>query len=152
MQNLAVQGRLSFDETAEFQNTTTRRCIECNAPLTYHRKDAIYCSNYCRRKAWKRTHLEKRKSELDDAFYAFHEANPHVYRMLVQMARKLKSRGIEHYSIRKLWHVMEWEYIFKVSPNSDFRLNNNYTSRYARLIMEQEPDLDGFFEVRERKP
>jgi hypothetical protein len=30
----------------------------------------------------------------------------------------------------------------------DFKLNNNYHSRYARLIMEREPGLDGFFETR----
>jgi len=126
----------------------------CEKYLTYAqlKRGATYCSAHCRRVAWEENKGAKRQSELDDAFYDFHEANPHVYRMLVAMARRLKARGIDHYSIRKLWHVMEWEYIFKVSANSDFKLNNNYTSRYARLIMEQEPDLDGFFEVRERKP
>jgi hypothetical protein len=31
----------------------------------------------------------------------------------------------------------------------DFKLNNDFTSRYARLLMQSEPELDGFFEVRE---
>jgi len=30
-----------------------------------------------------------------------------------------------------------------------WKLNNNYTSRYARLVMDECPDLDGFFNTRE---
>ena len=33
--------------------------------------------------------------------------------------------------------------------HSGFKLNNNYRSRYARLIMEQEADLEGVFQIRE---
>jgi hypothetical protein len=32
-----------------------------------------------------------------------------------------------------------------------WKLNNNYTAHYARLVMNQEPDLAGFFETRQRK-
>ena len=34
------------------------------------------------------------------------------------------------------------------SKPTEFKLNNDFTSRYARLIMQQEPDLEDFFEVR----
>ncbi|MCP4448536.1 MAG: hypothetical protein GY811_24845 [Myxococcales bacterium] len=32
----------------------------------------------------------------------------------------------------------------------DFKLNNSYTSRYARLIVDREPDLADLFELRGR--
>ena len=35
------------------------------------------------------------------------------------------------------------------SPAGAFKLNNNFTAHYARLLMAQEPDLEGFFETRE---
>lgn len=34
----------------------------------------------------------------------------------------------------------------------DYSLNNSYRAFYARLIMRNAPDLDGFFEVRAQKP
>ena len=34
------------------------------------------------------------------------------------------------------------------SDTSGFKLNDHYTSRYARLIMEREPDLRGIFRTR----
>ena len=33
-------------------------------------------------------------------------------------------------------------------PASEFKLNNNYRSFYSRLLMEQEPELAGYFETR----
>jgi len=44
--------------------------------------------------------------------------------------------------------VLRWERAMKTTDQTEWKLNNNYTSRYARLIMEQEPDLEGFFVTR----
>ena len=35
------------------------------------------------------------------------------------------------------------------NKSTEWKINNNFAPHYARLIMEQEPDLKGFFEVRE---
>jgi len=37
-------------------------------------------------------------------------------------------------------------------PDDDeiYRLNNNYTALYARLLMDNEPELAGLFEIRQR--
>lgn len=49
-----------------------------------------------------------------------------------------------------VWERARWEFVMGTDDqSSDFKLNNNYHSRYARLIMEQEDDLDGFFDLRE---
>jgi hypothetical protein len=34
------------------------------------------------------------------------------------------------------------------TTDTDYKLNNNYCSYYARLIMHREQDLDGIFEIR----
>jgi hypothetical protein len=83
-------------------------------------------------------------------FALFHEANPHVYDRLVRLARGWKRRRPgQHVGMKMLFEVLRWQVAMETSdPSSDFKLNNNYTALYARLIMDREPDLDGLFETR----
>ena len=83
------------------------------------------------------------------AFERFNVDNPRVYRLLVGFARQLKARGYEHGGIKMLWERMRWEFALERDPLEPFKLSNNYHSRYARRIMEQESDLAGFFRTRE---
>lgn len=79
----------------------------------------------------------------------FHLANPGVYELLVGYARQVREAGHLRTSMGLLWNRLRWEEMVKVDdPASAFKLNENYKSFYARLIMEQEPDLDGLFETR----
>lgn len=82
------------------------------------------------------------------AFQAFHAENPHVYAALVELARAAKEKGAAEIGIGMLWEVLRWRLFFETT-DANFKLNNNHRSRYARLIMAQEPDLAGIFEVRE---
>lgn len=87
-------------------------------------------------------------------FHAYHKANPHVYRTLVTMCRKWRSRhGREaKLSIKTLFEVMRWEFNMSIKPGAEpWKLNNDFTSHYARLIMDCNPDLEGIFELREQK-
>jgi hypothetical protein len=87
-----------------------------------------------------------------EAFRQFHAENPHIYAQLERLAFKLRNRGVEKWGIKALWEVLRYELAIATnSPVSTFRLNNNYTAYYARLLMERNPeDLAGFFETRER--
>lgn len=84
----------------------------------------------------------------DAQFLTFHEANPHVYRALVAMARQLKAEGHRQYSIKGLYEALRFKWSLR-TRGEPVKLNNNHTSRYARLIMAMEPDLRGFFSTRE---
>lgn len=87
---------------------------------------------------------------IQESFSEFHEANPWVYRDLVKLARDLKNRGRKKIGIGMLFEVLRWNWqMTTADPNSDFKLNNNYRSRYSRMIMTQERDLEGIFDVRE---
>ena len=81
-------------------------------------------------------------------FQTFHTENPQVYRALVALARKAVRRGHRRIGIGMLYEVLRWQTML-ATTDPDFKLNNNYRSRYARLIMAQEPDLAGVFELRE---
>ena len=85
---------------------------------------------------------------LDARFERFHEENPTVYATLARLAREAVRRGKKRIGAKALWERMRWEF-FLATTDEEFKLNNSFTSRYARLLMEREPDLAGVFELRE---
>lgn len=88
-------------------------------------------------------------SDIAEAFEQFHEDNPKVYVVLVRLAREWVSRTGRHsIGIKTLYERTRWE-IALATRDPDFKLNNNYTAYYARLLMAREPDLAGMFDVRE---
>lgn len=89
--------------------------------------------------------------DIETRFREFHGANPSVYTTLVGLAKDLKKQGYKQGAIEMLWQVLRWQVMSAkpYDPNgSEFKLNDHYRSRYARMIMENEEDLDGFFEIR----
>ena len=88
---------------------------------------------------------------IQEAFEAFHVKHPEVYTGLVRLARQGIAANRSRLGIGQLFEVLRWSWRIAGLPDEDeaWKLNNNYRSRYARLIMEQEPDLDDIFETRE---
>jgi hypothetical protein len=85
---------------------------------------------------------------LAERFDAFHADNPHVYDTLVRLAREwLDVTGLPRLGIKMLFERARWE-IAIATQATDFKLNNDYTAFYARLLMAREPDLAGLFELR----
>jgi hypothetical protein len=83
-------------------------------------------------------------------FKEFHLEHPEVYNELVKLARTWQSNGSDKLGIATLFEVLRWNSHLNPQRDSGYKLNNNYRALYARLIMEQEPDLNGLFEIRER--
>lgn len=83
---------------------------------------------------------------IQQQFEAFHKRHPEVYRILVSRARRAMVKD-KRVGIGCLWENIRW--YFYVERDETFKLNNNYRSRYARLIMDQESDLADYFETRE---
>lgn len=82
-----------------------------------------------------------------EKFEQFHAQNPEVYRQIVREARKLKAAGWRHFGIAAIFEALRYRAALRTA-NDSFKLNNNFRSFYARLIMREYPDLDGFFRVR----
>jgi hypothetical protein len=86
---------------------------------------------------------------IDKKFAEFHAANPHVYATLVRLAREARGAGKTRIGMKALWERMRWDLWLSTKHNVDeAKLNNDFTSRFARLIEEREPDLRGMFETR----
>lgn len=81
-------------------------------------------------------------------FDDFHRANPDVYRTLVRLAREwVNSTGRTKVGIGALYEVARWQIAIATS-DPDFKLNNNFRAFFSRLIMAQESDLAGLFDLR----
>lgn len=86
---------------------------------------------------------------IQERFEVFHAANPAIYKLLVSLARDVKRRGFDRYSMKAVFERARWHMNIE-KGDREFKLNNNYHAPYARLIMAQENDLRGFFEIRNR--
>jgi len=87
-----------------------------------------------------------------ERFEMFDRLNPHVFDSIVHHARNLKSQGRARYSMKGIFERIRWSWWEQVKDaRDDYKLNNNYTALYARKVMEECPDLEGFFETRERR-
>lgn len=103
--------------------------------------------------------LEPRREEdfddrtLDERFADFHSHNPHVYDALVELAREARRiNRTAKLGIGMLFEVLRWQTFLETkgeTPRDGYKLNNVFRSRYARLIMERNPDLRGVFDTRE---
>ena len=92
--------------------------------------------------------IEKPKKSIRERFTTFHNGNPDVYRQIVDIARQMKSRGVEKMGISLIFERLRWLHFIEVQTAEGFKLSNDFRAEYARLIMNREPDLEGFFETR----
>lgn len=89
-------------------------------------------------------------STIDERFADFHQKNPHVYRNLVRLALDDSARRRRR-GVAALFEELRYAYESTDRDPADYKLNNDYASRYARLIMHSEPRLAGHFETRALK-
>lgn len=89
-----------------------------------------------------------REMTIAERFAAFHEANPHVAALLAEMAHALRRQGRTRYGIKALIEVLRYQYSVQTTGDA-FKINNDFTAHYARLLMREYPALEGFFETRE---
>jgi len=93
--------------------------------------------------------LFDRERTIDEAFAEFHTAHPEVYRHLVRLARQAQQAGHDRIGIGMLYEVLRWETMVGDLTGTTFKLNNNFRSRYARMIADRERGLGDIFETRE---
>lgn len=91
-------------------------------------------------------HVPHRKGESwKERFDRFHEANPSVYEALRKMSLWMLSNN-KRAGFRMLYEQLRWSGL--QTHDEPYKLNNNYAPYYTRLLMEQEPELEGYFAIR----
>ena len=93
---------------------------------------------------------------IQDRFEIFHAANPHIYVLFRRFVREARIAGFNKYSARAIIHRIRWHLDVEITPTDDaethpFKINDHFSSRYARLMVALNPSFEGFFELRELK-
>ena len=87
---------------------------------------------------------------IQQKFENFNCEHPTIYKELVRLAQIAKIQGVSSYSAKAMFEIVRWN-LMRRRLGRSFRINNNFTSRYARLINKNEPGLRNFFTVRKLK-
>lgn len=86
------------------------------------------------------------RERIRDYFERFHDANPQVYARLRDISLAMRRRGLEHWGSRAAWEILRYQGIV-TNGGDGYKLPNVCLPHYARLLMEQEPELAGFFKT-----
>lgn len=89
-----------------------------------------------------------RPRTIQEQFEAFHRAHPDVYELFKRFAQELRAAGRPHYGAKAILERVRWHYATSSASAEEFKINNNYTSRYARLLIAECPEFADFFETR----
>ncbi|MEU8936027.1 hypothetical protein AB0D30_39825 [Streptomyces sp. NPDC048409] len=83
---------------------------------------------------------------ITEQFHAFDARNPHVYRAFERMTARRLAAGATRVSLTDLF-----EDVRRQLPHGIAGLNNNYTSLYARRLIDNHPHWVSLFELRRRR-
>jgi len=94
----------------------------------------------------------KAQSQLEEKFLEFHAKHPEVYSALSKFAHQWRDRkGPDaRLGIKMVIERVRWELALGARDESP-RLNNNHSAFYARLLMAQEPALEGMFFLKKQR-
>lgn len=92
----------------------------------------------------------KHKPSIDEQFNSFIASNPHVYEWFRKYAHELRERGHERISADMICHRIRFELMIQTAGEV-WRMNNNYTSRLARMLIKEDSRFAFLFELRELK-
>jgi hypothetical protein len=81
-----------------------------------------------------------------DKFAEYHNSNPEVYVKFKEFAVKTMLKGHKNYSAKGIFEIIRWH--TGVKGGDQYKVNNNYTPHYARMLMDEIPLFRGFFKTR----
>lgn len=89
------------------------------------------------------------KTEADRKFEEYHGRNPHIFSMFVKLTGQLKNKGQDYYGAKAVFEIIRWKTL--MAGDDCLKINNNYTSRYVRLLERKHPRFKDFYRKRRLK-
>lgn len=86
-------------------------------------------------------------ASIADRFAAFHSQNPHVADTLETLAARWLANH-DRVGIKALYEVARWESGIQTTGEA-WKLNNDFTAHYSRLLIERRPEWSEAFRLRE---
>lgn len=87
---------------------------------------------------------------IEQRFELFHAANPHVADALEALADQWLSHGHARLGVKALFERLRWESGIQTAGDA-YRLNNDFTALYARLLITRHPDWADAIQTRDRR-
>jgi hypothetical protein len=85
---------------------------------------------------------------IQERFETFDLAHPEVYAAFLEIAQQLLASGHRHYSSDAIMHVVRFHRDVNRARDGVFKINDHYSSRYARKLMATDSRFSGFFSTR----
>lgn len=101
---------------------------------------------------------ENTGKDIQAAFEEYHETNPDVYKHFKRLAFKAIGIGKKRISSKMILNVIRWEVFLSTKELTlfdngkdlvTFKINDAYTSRYARMFANDFPEHEDKLEFRE---
>jgi hypothetical protein len=83
----------------------------------------------------------------EERFERFHADNPRVFELFKRFAAEVMGRGLKRFSADAIVQRIRW-FVQVDTTGDEFKVNDNYSAYYARLLIRECPEFDGFFELR----
>jgi len=81
-------------------------------------------------------------------FRVYHKNNPHIYEQFKELSLAMFRSGRQHYSAWCVINKIRWDYDLKVQGKDKFKISNGYIAFFARMLIAEHPEIDGFFQLK----
>lgn len=78
----------------------------------------------------------------------FHAKNPHVYTELERITNEVIDAGIYHIGMEMIIGQLRWRSLIHTTGDI-YKINQNFATYYARLLIRNNPDWDGLFRFKD---
>ena len=89
------------------------------------------------------------RDPIDIRFSRWVAKNPDLINFLLKFALEAKQAGFNRFGIAAIVERARWEANFASRGDEPFKISNDFRSHLARLLMQMDSTLEGFFELRE---
>jgi hypothetical protein len=94
---------------------------------------------------------ERERPTIQERFEAFDAAHPDVYATFALMAGQLRAAGKTRIGAKRILEVIRYEHDTSGKDTSGWKINNSFSSRFARKLIQSDPTYAPYFETRELK-
>ena len=90
------------------------------------------------------------ETKIERQFREFHLKNRHVYAALEGLALNAHKAGVKRLGIGALVETLRYSAALQ-TRGSEYKINNNFRSLYARMLIRNRPELRDLLELRVRR-
>ena len=90
-----------------------------------------------------------KRMTVQERFEIFDENHPEVWRLFVKFAQQVRAAGRGKYSARASIHRIRGHYAVNPERDEGFKINDVFSARYARKLIDHDATFAELFELRE---